>query len=155
MVCTGNICRSPSADAVLRHHLRRAGLVDLVEVASAAIEDFHNGEPPSPPAQRVAAARGYDFGQQKARQVIARDFDHFDLILAMDSGHLRRLSAMRPKDSASELRLYLDVLPDAGEELSDPYYGTDDDYETMFDLIEAATPAWIAELQSRYLNRKA
>jgi protein-tyrosine phosphatase len=107
MVCTGNICRSPSADVVLRHHLRRAGLVDVVEVDSAAIEDFHIGEPPSPPALRAAAARGYDLSHEKARQVVARDFAHFDLILAMDSGHHKRLNAMRPKDSASAIRLYL------------------------------------------------
>ncbi len=152
MVCTGNICRSPSAAVMLSRHLKAAGLSEEVEVDSAGIEDFHTGEPPSPPAVRAAGARGYDLSREKARQVGPRDFESVDLILAMDSGHQRRLAAMRPKTSSSKISLFLEVMPEAGTEVADPYYGTDDDYETMMDLLEAAMPAWIASLQRDHLQ---
>jgi protein-tyrosine phosphatase len=151
-VCTGNICRSPSAAVVLLHHLKAAGLGELVEVDSAGIEDFHSGEPPSSPAIRAATARGYDLSRQRARQVMPRDFEAFDLILAMDSGHLKRLAALQPKTSSCRVSLFLEVLPEAGPDLADPYYGTDADYETMMDLIEAAVPAWVASLQKDQLT---
>lgn len=146
-VCTGNICRSPSAEVVLRDHLAAAGLGGLVEVDSAGTADYHIGEPPSDPAVRICAARGYDLKMLKARQVAPRDFTDFDLILVMDRGHLRRLNAMLPADARCRLHLFLEVLPEAGVDVPDPYYGDDRDYAAMLDLIEAAAPAWIARVQ--------
>lgn len=146
-VCTGNICRSPSAEVMLRDRLAAAGLGALVEVDSAGTADYHVGEPPSEPALRVGAQRGYDLTPLRARQVAVADFDAFDLILAMDRGHLSRLSALRPAGSRAELRLFLALSPEAGDEVPDPYYGGDSDYQAMFDLLEAATPAWVAHLR--------
>lgn len=147
MVCTGNICRSPSAEAVLRERLEAAGLGALVRVESAGTADYHIGEPPSEPAVRLAARRGYDLEDLRARQVRPADFADFDLILAMDRGHLRRLQGLLPPDARCRLHLFLEVLPGAGFDIPDPFYGHDRDYETMLDMIEAAAPAWVSRLQ--------
>jgi protein-tyrosine phosphatase len=145
-VCTGNICRSPSAEVILRTRLAEAGLAG-VEVDSAGTADYHAGEPPSDPALRLASRRGYDLSALRARLVSAKDFDDFDLILAMDRGHLSRLTRLQPAGSKGRLHLFLEVMPQAGPDLPDPYYGGDGDYEQMLDLIEAAAPAWVARLQ--------
>lgn len=146
-VCTGNICRSPSAEAILRDHLADAGLGDKVQVDSAGTFDYHVGEPPSEPARRLAARRGYDLSGLRARLVAPEDFAAFDLILAMDRGHLRQLTALQPPGSTARVTLFLEVLPEAGIEVADPYYGDDSDYAAMLDIIEAAAPAWVAWLQ--------
>jgi protein-tyrosine phosphatase len=152
-VCTGNICRSPSAEVILRDHLAAAGLGQAVEVDSAGTFDYHVGDPPSEPAVRLAARRGYDLTPLRARELSLRDFATFDLILAMDRGHLRSLSALQPPDSRSRLRLFLEVLPEAGIDVADPYYGGDADYLAMLDVIEAAVPAWVARLREELLER--
>ncbi len=152
-VCTGNICRSPSAEVILRDHLAAAGLGQAVEVDSAGTFDYHVGEPPSEPAVRLAAKRGYDLTPLRARELSLQDFATFDLILAMDRGHLRSLSALQPPDSISRLSLFLEVLPEAGIDVADPYYGGDADYLAMLDVIEAAVPAWVARLREELLER--
>lgn len=145
-VCTGNICRSPSAEIILRERLAEAGLAGLVTVDSAGTADYHIGEPPSEPARRVGARRGYELKALRARQLCAADFTDFDLILAMDRGHLRRIQALLPPDAKCRVHLFLEVMPEAGPDLDDPYYGDDRDYEAMFDAIEAAVPAWVDRL---------
>ncbi|NIA71069.1 low molecular weight phosphotyrosine protein phosphatase [Pelagibius litoralis] len=151
IVCTGNICRSPTAEALLRHHLISAGLGDRVLLDSAGMAGYHIGQPPSSEAVICAAERGYDLSALRARQITHRDFDDFDLILAMDHGHLRQLERQRPEGSACGLALYLDVMPDAGDEVADPYYGTLADYEIMLDVIESAAPPWIEAFKRDYL----
>jgi len=150
-VCTGNICRSPSAEVILRESLAAAGFADGVDLDSAGTADYHIGEPPSEPARRLAARRGYDLGPLRARQVTRVDFEVFDLILAMDRGHFSRLTRMQPAGSKASLHLFLEVTPQAGPDLPDPYYGGDGDYEHMLDLIEAAAPAWVARLENDLL----
>ena len=153
MVCTGNICRSPTAEGLLRHHLREAGLEDRVEVASAAMEDYHIGQSPSHEAVVLAAARGYDISQLRARRLTREDFMECDLILAMDEGHLDRLTALKPANATCAIALFLDVLPGSDlREVADPYYGTSADYEAMLDTIEATTPFWVEALQCDYLT---
>ncbi|MGF1628891.1 MAG: low molecular weight protein-tyrosine-phosphatase [Kiloniellaceae bacterium] len=152
-VCTGNICRSPSAEVILRDRLASAGLDRLVQVDSAGTADYHIGEPPSEPARRLAALRGYDLAPLCARQVAEADFADFDLILAMDRGHLDRLIALQPAGARARLHLFLEVLPEAGPDLPDPYYGGDGNYQRMLDLIEAAVPGWIARLQEHFLTK--
>jgi protein-tyrosine phosphatase len=152
-VCTGNICRSPSAEVILRHHLAAAGLAEAVEVDSAGTFDYHVGNPPSAPAVRLAAARGYDLTPLRARRVAAADFAAFDLMLAMDRGHLRHLTALQPPGARSRLSLFLEVLPEAGLDVADPYYGDDRDYLDMLDVIEAAAPAWVARLRQDLLEQ--
>lgn len=151
VVCTGNICRSPTAEALLRHQLNASGLADRIVLDSAGLAGYHVGDAPSPEAVHCAAARGYDLTGLRARKLTQRDFTDFDLILAMDRGHMRELEALRPQRSACRLALFLEVLPEAGEEVADPYYGTLADYESMLDLIEAATPAWIEAFRQNYL----
>lgn len=152
IVCTGNICRSPTAEALLRHHLTSCDLADRVVLDSAGLEGYHVGDAPSPEAVHCAAARGYDLTGLRARQLNQRDFADFDLILAMDRGHLRRLESLRPQGSACRLALFLEVMPQADDEVADPYYGTLTDYEEMLDVIEAATPPWIEALKRNYLS---
>lgn len=150
-VCTGNICRSPSAEVILRERLAEAGLAGEVVVDSAGTANYHVGDPPSDPALRLASRRGYDLSALRARQVSARDFDEFDLILVMDRGHLNQLTRLQPAGSKARLHLFLEVTPQAGPDLPDPYYGSDHDYELMLDLIEGAAPAWIVRLREDLL----
>lgn len=138
-VCTGNICRSPTAEGVLRHKARDAGLAESIEIDSAGTHGYHIGDPPDQRAIRQAATRGYDLSDQRARKLRHEDFDAFDLILAMDCGHLSLMNGMAPKDGGAEVKLFLDYAPEANgsREVPDPYYGGLEDYDHALDLIEA------------------
>jgi protein-tyrosine phosphatase len=130
-VCTGNICRSPTAEGVLRRMAEKEGIE--LEVRSAGIGDWHVGAPPDERAQHHARGRGYDLSALRARQVAASDFEEFDLILAMDRGHLRSLERMAPGVHRNKVRL---LVP--GQDVPDPYYGGPDGFETVLDLVEEA-----------------
>src|SRR5476649_1153224 len=106
-VCLGNICRSPTAEGVLRHKLREAGLADQIEVASAGTGDWHVGKAPDKRSQAAAKLRGYDLSAQRAQQVSRADFATYDLILAMDNSNLRNLKVLQPAKSKAELDLFL------------------------------------------------
>src|SRR6185503_20019851 len=108
MVCTGNICRSPTAEGVLRRKLADAGLADQVEVESAGTVDYHAGSPPDHRAQQSALRRGYDLSRQRARQLRASDFERFDLLLAMDTDHLDRLVDLCPGPLIARVKLLMD-----------------------------------------------
>jgi len=138
-VCTGNICRSPTAEGVLRHLARRAG-VEL-HVESAGIGDWHVGHPPDERAQHHARGRGYDLSAQRARQVTPRDFGAFDLIVEMDRGHLSALQAQCPGEHRAKLRL---LVP--GRDVPDPYYGGAEGFERVLDMVEDACAGLLREL---------
>ena len=106
-VCLGNICRSPTAEGVLRHQLQAAGLAERVHVASAGTGDWHVGKAPDSRTCKAALARGYDLSRQRAQQVKAAHFAEYDLILAMDESNLGHLRAMRPQAAVGELDLFL------------------------------------------------
>jgi protein-tyrosine phosphatase len=148
-VCLGNICRSPTAEGVLRHVAAREAAGLTLDIDSAGTADYHIGEPPDLRSQRAAARRGIDLSTLRARQVTARDFNHFDLILAMDLANLRSLERIRPAGSRARLQLFLDYHPEnAGErEVPDPYYGDVDDFERVLDLSTAASRGLIARLR--------
>jgi protein-tyrosine phosphatase len=129
-VCTGNICRSPTAEGVLRHLAQQAGID--VHVASAGTGDWHVGHPPDTRAQHHARGRGYDLSAQRARQVRPSDFESFDLIVAMDRGHLQMLESQCPPAQRAKLRLLM-----AGRDVPDPYYGGPDGFERVLDMVEA------------------
>ena len=149
-VCTGNICRSPTAEGVLRAKVEAAGLGDSVEVDSAGLEGWHVGGPPDARAIEEAARRGYDITAQRARKFARGDFESFDLILAMDRGHLRLMERIAPADGGAELRLFLDCSEDMqGEDVPDPYYGGPADYVLVLDLIERGVAGLLQELRSR------
>ncbi len=152
-VCTGNICRSPMAEGVLRTKLAAEGLAPRVEVESAGLGNWHVGEAPDSRAIRRAAARGYNIRAQRARLFAARDFGRLDLILGMDRGHARALSRRRPPGPCAAVHLFLEL---AGEvrghrEVPDPYYGDLTDYDFALDLIEPGVEGLIAVLKRDYL----
>jgi protein-tyrosine phosphatase len=138
-VCTGNICRSPTAEGVLRHLAKEAGVE--VHVESAGTGDWHLGHPPDERAQHHARGRGYDLSAQRARQVAQRDFEAFDLIVAMDRGHLSALRVRCPREHQAKLRL---LVP--GRDVPDPYYGGAEGFERVLDLVEAACAGLLLEI---------
>jgi protein-tyrosine phosphatase len=148
-VCLGNICRSPTAEAVLRHKLREAGLEGQVEVDSAGTGDWHIGKAPDTRTLSAAKLRGYDLSALRGRQVAAEDFARFDLILAMDSSNLSHLQRLRPGTASAELDLFLRRYRSALDDVPDPYYGGEEGFEQVLDLIEQASDALILELKGR------
>lgn len=130
-VCLGNICRSPTAEGVLRHKLREAGLADQVEVASAGTGEWHIGKAPDKRSQRAALLRGYDLSAQRAQQVSSADFARYDLILAMDESNLRNLKALQPAQGKAELDLFLRRYEAAVDEVPDPYYDGEQGFEQV------------------------
>jgi protein-tyrosine phosphatase len=148
-VCTGNICRSPTAEGVFRVAVDRQGLSDKIRADSAGTHDYHVGEPPDHRAITAAKRRGYDLSALRARQVEARDFQRFNWIMAMDRDHLRILHALRPKDFTGHLGLFLDFAPHVGvREVPDPYYGGFEGFERVLDLTERASVELIAVLRT-------
>lgn len=143
MVCLGNICRSPTAEAVLRHRLVAAGLSDRVEVDSAGTGGWHAGDPPDARAQRHALLRGYDLARLRARRVAESDFERFDLLLAMDEDNLAELERLKPVGSRAEVRLF------AATEVPDPYAGAAQGFENVLDQIELASDELVVNLRGR------
>lgn len=143
-VCTGNICRSPTAEGVMRHALAEAERADDFLLDSAGVDSHHIGEAPDGRSQSTALRKGVDISDLRARNVAASDFARFDVILAMDASHLKalqRMAAALPADKATaELALY---LPYAGvsrmSEVPDPYYGAARDFNDVYGLIVEAT----------------
>ncbi|MBB2918050.1 low molecular weight protein-tyrosine-phosphatase [Cupriavidus alkaliphilus] len=149
MCCMGNICRSPTAEGVLRAKLDAAGLAALVELDSAGTHEYHLGRAPDPRTQRHALRRGYDLSALRARKVGVPDFDRFDLILAMDRENLAGLLQLRP-DAGDKVRLLMSFATrHHTDEVPDPYYGEGDGFERVLDYIEDACDGLVAELRQR------
>jgi protein-tyrosine phosphatase len=151
MVCTGNICRSPTAEAVLRRMLADAGLERQVEVDSAGVVDYHAGAPPDHRAQRYAGRRGYDLSRIRARQIRVGDFERFDLVLVMEQDHRDQLIGQCPQSLHGKVRLLMELVPGggAGTEVPDPYYGARAGFERVLDMIEQACAGLRDELRQR------
>lgn len=149
MVCTGNICRSPTADGLLRHALQRAGLASRVLVDSAGTHDYHVGDPPDRRSTAHAKRFGVDLAALRARQVTVEDFASFDLILAMDEGHYRQLLRLCPPQYRDRVKLYLSYAPRFGRDVPDPYYGNDDGFDIVWRMCEAVTEALLVEINER------
>jgi len=149
-VCTGNICRSPTADGVFRYLVREAGLEARVRVDSAGTHDYHVGEPPDERTQAHALRRGYDLSALRARQVVGEDFERFDLLLAMDRGHLRILQRLAPPAHRHKLRLFMDFATTRRrDEVPDPYYGGARGFDEVLDMVEDAARGLLEELRTR------
>jgi protein-tyrosine phosphatase len=142
MVCLGNICRSPLAEAALRQVVEHKGID--VHIDSAGTGDWHVGHPPDHRAREVASRLGgIDIGHLRARQFTVDDFYAFDHILAMDKDNLLNLRALMPPDATATLSLLLDHLPGhEGKAVADPYYGEDAGFETTWHQVKAATEAF-------------
>ena len=141
-VCMGNICRSPTAEAVLRAKLSEAGLGERVEVDSAGTFGGHAGEPPDPRAQAVALRRGYDLSALRARRLEPGDAEA-DLVLAMDRGNLRRTAQV--VGAHAGLSLFL-VTATGGSEVPDPYSGGHEGFERVLDMIERGADEWVVRI---------
>jgi protein-tyrosine phosphatase len=149
-VCLGNICRSPTAEAVLRALAAREAPDLGVEVASAGTAGYHIGEPPDPRTRAAAARRGYDLSALRARIVEPGDFEQFDLILAMDRENLQVLQRRAPPVAHERLRLFLEFGPQGGaEDVPDPYYGGANGFEEVLDLVEEASRGLLRHLRQR------
>jgi len=143
-VCTGNICRSPTAAGVFGHLVRQAGMEGEIQVESAGTHDYHVGAAPDARAQDHAQRRGYDLSALRARQVRRRDFAEFDVIVALDRGHLEILQANCPPEHRGKLRLLV-----KGRDVPDPYYGGPEGFEQVLDLVEGACLALLSEIRDR------
>ena len=147
-VCMGNICRSPTAEAVFRELLRREAPELGIEVDSAGIQDFHRGEPPDRRAIQAARRRGFDLRALRARQLQRADFEDFDLILVMDRENHRDALSLAPARCHQRIRLLLDYAPhQALREVPDPYYGDAAGFEQVLDLVESASRGLLGSLR--------
>jgi protein-tyrosine phosphatase len=151
-VCTGNICRSPTAEGVFRHVVADAGFSRRILSDSAGTHGYHVGDQPDSRAQRAALRRGFDLSDLRARRIGTGDFLEFDYILAMDRGHLHQLERLAPPHGGAELRLFLDYAPGLkGREVPDPYYGGPEDFETVLDLVEEGASGLLAHIRKTRL----
>jgi protein-tyrosine phosphatase len=149
-VCLGNICRSPTAEAVLRGIAAREAPELALTVDSAGTANYHPGSPPDRRSQAAARKRAYDLSNLRARQVCAADFADFDLILAMDRSNLQELLAMAPPAARGKIQLFLDHAPEQPQrEVPDPYYGGSHGFEDVLDLIEAASRGLLRRLRTQ------
>lgn len=145
-VCLGNICRSPTAEGVFQQALEHAGLSQRVSIDSCGVGDWHIGKAPDARAQAAALRRGVDISQLRARQLTASDFLEFDYVLGMDRDNLAAMQSLQPADSQAKVGLFLAYagLPDT--DVPDPYYGGDEGFEQVLDMIEQASAGLIEEL---------
>lgn len=153
-VCTGNICRSPMAEGVLRHLAQARGLGSRLHIDSAGTHGYHVGEAPDRRAVAAARARGIAIENQRARQFHADDFARQTVILALDQSHLRFLNQLRPHHGAAQPELFLDY---AGarqwRDVADPYYGNMEDFERTLDMLEQHMPAALDRICNEHMDR--
>jgi protein-tyrosine phosphatase len=155
-VCLGNICRSPTAEGVMRELLAREGLADEVEVDSAGTGEWHVGSPPDTRARAAARGRGFTLGGA-ARTVTREDFEEFDVLLAMDRSNFEDLLAIAPDEDARAkvrlLREFDDASASAGAlEVPDPYYGAAGGFEEVLDIVHAACAGLLAQIRAGELR---
>lgn len=149
-VCMGNICRSPTAEGVMRHRLHLEGLADRITVDSAGTHNFHPGKAPDARTQTHAALRGYDLSSMGARQVTPEDFDRFDLILTMDWDNQALTESMCPPEHLKKVRRLAEFFRKHSDTVvPDPYYGQPDDFERVLDLVEDGVDGLLAHCQRR------
>ncbi len=149
-VCLGNICRSPTAEGVFRHVVKQADLADKIHTDSAGTHAYHIGKPPDSRAQQTARNRGIEVGDLRGRKIEADDFSRFDYVLAMDhSNHadLQQLAA----GNTDKLHMFLQFAENFDEqEVPDPYYGGDQGFEHVFDLVEDASNGLLAHIRKQH-----
>ena len=149
-VCMGNICRSPTAHGIFRRLVEQEGLADHILIDSAGTHAYHVGKPPDERAQATALKRGFDLSDLRARQAAAADFEQYDYVLAMDRENHQILASLCPAGYEERLSLFLAYAPDLGiEEVPDPYWGGEQGFEQVFDMLEAASLGLLEEIRSR------
>ena len=146
-VCTGNICRSPTAEGIFRKLTADAGFAHAISADSAGTHGYHVGEPPDPRAQEAAARRGYDLSGLRARRVQREDFQRFDVVLAMDREHEAILARMAQPSSGHRLRLMMSYARRfSQDDVPDPYYGGPRGFELVLDMLEDAAEGLLEAL---------
>ena len=156
-VCLGNICRSPTAEGVMRQLVGEAKLAERILVDSAGTGDWHIGEPPDERAQQAAARRGIDLAALRGRQIAAADFERFDLLIAMDDKNVAALRQVCPPAQRDKIRLLMEFVPETdsrcggAREVADPYFGGAEGFEQVLDQCEAACRGLIAALRPQLL----
>ncbi|MGE5514719.1 MAG: low molecular weight protein-tyrosine-phosphatase [Bacteroidota bacterium] len=151
-VCTGNICRSPTAEGVFRALVAAEGLDNRIATDSAGTHGYHAGEPPDGRSTAAARLRGIELSDLRARKLRPADFDDFDLVLAMDRGHADILRRQCPPAQAGRVHLFLDFAPDLGiKDVPDPYYGGSDGFERVLDMIEAGSRGVLDHIRATML----
>ncbi len=149
--CMGNICRSPTAEAVFRAYVAKAGLEQDILIDSAGTHDYHIGEPPDRRAQHAALRRGYDMSMLRGRQIKPGDFERFDYVLAMDYDNLAILQRLRPYGAESHLGLFLEFARRNNvREVPDPYYGGAEGFERVLDMIEDASEGLLEHIRGAF-----
>jgi len=150
LVCMGNICRSPTAEGVLRQFVKINNLGDVIEVDSAGTHGYHVGEAPDSRTQRAAAMRGYNLSQLRARKVARQDLDYFDLILAMDKSNLDNLQRLATPEQQDRIKLFMDYAKNFDDnEVPDPYYGLGHGFDLVLDMVEDASLGLIEEIKKK------
>ncbi len=151
-VCMGNICRSPTAHGVFRGLVENEGLADVIEIDSAGTHAYHVGEPPDPRARETANRRGIDLSDLRARRALPEDFEYYDYVLAMDQDNYHGLSAICPAGQERKIGLLMDYAAKLRiREVPDPYYGGNQGFEKVFDMVEAAANGLLDDIRRRFL----
>lgn len=150
MVCLGNICRSPTAEAVFRQRVIDEGLEEHISIDSAGTGAWHVGQPPDRRASQAALSRNYDMSSLRARQVTPRDFSDFDYIFAMDRQNLADLMAMCEPDLRHKVSLFLHHGTQEYDEVPDPYYSGPEGFELVLDLVEEASANLVRHLAGKH-----
>jgi len=150
LVCMGNICRSPLAHGVVRRRLYAEGMSAVIDLDSAGTHGYHAGSPPDERAQAAAARRGIDISDLRARSVAPRDFELFDLILAMDDENLETLRRSAAREHHHKIQLFMTYAAgDEGRVVPDPYYGGPIGFERVLDMVEEATEGLLERLREQ------
>lgn len=151
-VCMGNICRSPTAEGVLRHRVEREGLQQAITTDSAGTHNYHPGSPPDRRSQHHARLRGYDLSPLRARQIQADDFQRFDLILCMDGDNQMMVERLCPAGHRPKLRRFAEFFLESDSPIiPDPYYGSAEDFELVLDLVEDGVNGLIRYYREHWL----
>lgn len=153
--CMGNICRSPTAEAVFRAKVEEAGLAQQISVDSVGTHDYHIGSPPDLRTQRAAKQRGYDLSSLRGRQVDVTDFARFDYVLAMDNDNMSILQRLCPSSQRDRLGLFLEYAQShQAHEVPDPYYGGENGFERVLDMVEDGATGLLLHIKQQHLDRK-
>ncbi len=147
MVCLGNICRSPMADGMMRQIVKERNMD--VEVDGAGTASYHVGDPPDRRMQATALEHGVDISYLRARQFVAEDFDRFDIIYAMDRSNYNNITALGTPDQIGKVKMLLDEIhPGKRLEVPDPYYGGDEGFEAVFQMVKSACETIADKIES-------
>ncbi len=150
-ICLGNICRSPTAEAVFTKLVDEAGFGEAIRIDSAGTAGFHVGARPDDRARETARSRGIAMDHLRARQFIPEDAEAFDYLLTMDRSNYEQVMAQCPPAMQERVHMFLDFAPEVAEtEVPDPYYGGPEGFENVFDMVEAASRGLLDDIRSRH-----